>query len=235
MLNQTEFRTVSGTTRKIILVDEKNSTAVSCKVANTGVDADANGKKIVKAGTPLNGDLTDRGTAFTKATTTSGTKGTWTVEITTAFAADEKISINGVEYTKGATQSKADKVFAGSSATEQATSLVAVVEDPKFTLTNSSGVITFTQKVADSAGAAPVVTESAATGVIGDVTDGTAAVDGTNNANCLLLHEVDVTNGTQNAQAVIFGTIDLNKLDEDVQALITASAKAGMKMIQFIK
>ena len=220
MLNQTEFRTVSGTTRKIILVDEKNSTAVSCKVANTGVDADANGKKIVKAGTPLNGDLTDRGTAFTKATTTSGTKGTWTVEITTAFAADEKISI---------------KVFAGSSATEQATSLVAVVEDPKFTLTNSSGVITFTQKVADSAGAAPVVTESAATGVIGDVTDGTAAVDGTNNANCLLLHEVDVTNGTQNAQAVIFGTIDLNKLDEDVQALITASAKAGMKMIQFIK
>ena len=72
MLNQTEFKTVSGSTRKIILVDEKNSTAVSCKVANTGISADANGRKIAKAGTPLAGDLTARGTAFTKATTTGG-------------------------------------------------------------------------------------------------------------------------------------------------------------------
>ena len=72
MLNQTEFKTVPGSTRKIILVDEKNSTAVSCKVANTGISADANGRKIAKAGTPLAGDLTARGTAFTKATTTGG-------------------------------------------------------------------------------------------------------------------------------------------------------------------
>jgi len=67
MLNQTEVRKVSATTRKIILVDEKNSTAVSCKVANTGISADSNGKKIAKAGTPLAGDLTARSTAFTVA------------------------------------------------------------------------------------------------------------------------------------------------------------------------
>lgn len=72
MLNQTEFKITSGTTRKIILVDEKNSTAVSCKVANTGISADDDGKKIAKAGTPLTGDLTARGTAFAKASTTSG-------------------------------------------------------------------------------------------------------------------------------------------------------------------
>lgn len=72
MLNQTEFRKVSGSTRKIILVDEKNSTAVSCKVANTGISAGTDGKKIAKAGTPLSGDLTARGTAFVKATTTEG-------------------------------------------------------------------------------------------------------------------------------------------------------------------
>lgn len=72
MLNQTGFTITSGTTRKIILVDEKNSTAVSCKVANTGITADEDGKKIVKAGTPLSGDLTARGTAFVKATTTEG-------------------------------------------------------------------------------------------------------------------------------------------------------------------
>lgn len=235
MLNQTGFVTTSGITRKILLVDEKNSTAISCMVANTGVDADANGKKIVKAGTPLNGNFEDRGTAFTKATTTSGTKGTWTCEITTAFAADEKITINGVEYTKGTTQSADDKVFSGSSATEQATSLVAIVSDPKFTLTNSSGVITFTQKVADEGGSAPTVTKTATTGAIGNVTAGTSPVDGTNNATCILLHEVDVTNGTQNAQAVIFGTFDLNKFDDDVQALVTKQVKNNLKMIQFIK
>ena len=67
MLNQTTFTTKSGGTRKIILVDEKNSTAVSCKVANTGISADSDGKKIAKAGTPLAGDLTARGTAFTVA------------------------------------------------------------------------------------------------------------------------------------------------------------------------
>ena len=135
MLNQTGFTTVSGTTRKIILVDEKNSTAISCKVANTGVSADSAGKKIVKAGTPLNGDFTARNTAFT-------------VAVQTAAAGDNPAS---------------------------------------------------------------------------------------NNANCILLHDVDVTDGTKNAQAVIFGTIDLNKLDSSVQSMITAEAKAGMKMIQFIK
>ena len=72
MLNQSTISTVEGATRKTILVDELNSTAFSCKVANTGISADANGKKIAKAGMPLTGDLTARGTAFAKASTTSG-------------------------------------------------------------------------------------------------------------------------------------------------------------------
>lgn len=72
MLNQSSVVTVEGTTRKTILVDELNSTAFSCKVANTGVSADSDGKKIVKAGTPISGDLTARGTAFVKASTTEG-------------------------------------------------------------------------------------------------------------------------------------------------------------------
>lgn len=72
MLNQSGVKTVSGTTRKIILVDEKNSTALSCMVANTGVSA-VDGKKIVKAGTPLAGSLEARNIAFTVAKdTTSG-------------------------------------------------------------------------------------------------------------------------------------------------------------------
>lgn len=66
MLNQTGVETRTyGAPEKNILVDEKNSTAVSIKVANTGVSANSDGQKIVKAGTVVYGDLTARGTAFT--------------------------------------------------------------------------------------------------------------------------------------------------------------------------
>lgn len=67
MLNQTGFKTVSATTRKTILVDEQNSTAFSVVVGNAGVDADSEGKKIIKAGTPVAGSLLARNTPFTVA------------------------------------------------------------------------------------------------------------------------------------------------------------------------
>lgn len=65
MLNQTGVYTASATTRKTILVDEMNSTAFSIVVASTGVDADDDGKKIIKAGTPVTGSLEARNTPFT--------------------------------------------------------------------------------------------------------------------------------------------------------------------------
>lgn len=64
MLNNPKVTITHGTNRKTILVDEFNSTALSCVVANTGVEA-VNGKKIIKAGTPVTGDLTERNTPFT--------------------------------------------------------------------------------------------------------------------------------------------------------------------------
>lgn len=76
MLNQTGVTKTSGTTRKTILVDEMNSTALSCVVASTGLTADSNGKKIIKAGTPLAGSLEARNTAFTVAKDTAGSDGT---------------------------------------------------------------------------------------------------------------------------------------------------------------
>lgn len=236
MLNKTGITTTSAVAPNQILMFTEPQVGVSIMVDNTGIDAGDDGKKIIKAGTPVSGDLTNRESAFTKATTTSGTKGTWTCEITTAFANDEKIVINGVTYTKGATQSATDKVFSGSSATEQATSLVAIVSDSRFTLTNSSGVITFTQKVADSAGSAPTVTKTATTGAIGDVTDGTAAVDGTSNAVGVLLHDVDVTAGTANATLLLFGFVDLNKLDTATATSITGAVKTALKgSVTFMK
>lgn len=64
MLNNPSVVKESYGTRTTILVDEMNSTAVSCMVANTGVDAGEDGKKIVPAGSFLKGDLQKRDTAF---------------------------------------------------------------------------------------------------------------------------------------------------------------------------
>lgn len=102
MLNQTKVSITSGTTRKTILVDEKNSTAVSCMIANTGVEADANGKKIVKAGTPLAGSLKARGTAFTVATDATNLAGIamHDVDVTSGTANGAVLIFGTVDWSK---------------------------------------------------------------------------------------------------------------------------------------
>lgn len=102
MLNQTKVSITSGTTRKTILVDEKNSTAVSCMIANTGVSADSNGKKIVKAGTPLAGSLKARGTAFTVATDTTNLAGIamHDVDVTSGTANGAVLIFGTVDWSK---------------------------------------------------------------------------------------------------------------------------------------
>lgn len=55
-----------------ILFNTDPQVSVGIQVTNTGISADSDGKKILKAGTPLAGSLEARGTAFVKATTTSG-------------------------------------------------------------------------------------------------------------------------------------------------------------------
>ena len=236
MLNKTGITKTTAVGPNQILMFTDPQVSASIMVNNTNVDAGSDGKKIIKAGTPIYGDLTNRGSAFTKATTSSGTKGTWTVEITTAFDTDETIVINGVTYTCGATASAENKVFAGVDAAAQALSLKTIVSDAKFTLTNASAVITFTQKLADSTGAAPTVTTTASTGAIGDVTAGTSPVDGTNNAVGVLLHDVDVTAGNANATLLIFGFVDLDKLDTATATSITGAVKAALKgAVTFLK
>lgn len=55
-----------------ILFNTDPQVSVGIQVSNTGITAGDDGRKIAKAGTPLTGDLTARGTAFTKETTTEG-------------------------------------------------------------------------------------------------------------------------------------------------------------------
>lgn len=73
MLNQTGISKESAVTRKTILIAPELAFTLSCKIANTGVGADSDGKKIVKAGTPLSGNLEARETAFTVASGSEAT------------------------------------------------------------------------------------------------------------------------------------------------------------------
>ena len=63
---------VAGTATKQILFATQPSMSVGVVVGNAGVSADSEGKKILKAGTPLKGSLEARGTAWTLSADSSG-------------------------------------------------------------------------------------------------------------------------------------------------------------------
>lgn len=68
MLNQSGITKVNGTAPVQILFNVQNQMSVGVKIAKNFAGAvTENGRKIVKAGTPLTGDLTARDTAFTAA------------------------------------------------------------------------------------------------------------------------------------------------------------------------
>lgn len=68
MLNQTGINKVTGAAPVQILFNVQNQMSVGIKLAKNFAGAVAeNGRKIVKAGTPLTGDLTNRAAAFTAA------------------------------------------------------------------------------------------------------------------------------------------------------------------------
>lgn len=56
--------------KHILIANDSYLVSLPVVVGNSTVSADSNGRKILKAGTPLDGDITQRNTAFTK---TAGT------------------------------------------------------------------------------------------------------------------------------------------------------------------
>ena len=69
MYNRTHITKVSAAAPVQILFNVQNQMSVGVKIAKNFAGAvTENGRKIVKAGTPLTGDLTDRSTPFTAAT-----------------------------------------------------------------------------------------------------------------------------------------------------------------------
>ena len=71
MLNKTGITKVVGAAPVQILFNVQNQFSVGIKVDDANYVTE-NGRKIVKAGTPLSGNLEARETAFVKATTSSG-------------------------------------------------------------------------------------------------------------------------------------------------------------------
>lgn len=72
MLNQSGIKKTTGAAPVQILFNVQNQMSVGIKLAKNFTGAvTENGRKIVKAGTPLNGDLTARGTAFVAAADTT--------------------------------------------------------------------------------------------------------------------------------------------------------------------
>ena len=100
MLNQTGVIKESYGIRKTILFDELNSTAISCIVANTGVTAGSDGKKIIKAGTPLKGDLTNRETPFTVASDTASGVILHDVDVTEGNANSQIVIFGTIDISK---------------------------------------------------------------------------------------------------------------------------------------
>lgn len=72
MFNKTGITKVTGAAPNQILFNVQNQMSVGIQLAkNFSGAVTENGRKIVKAGTPLSGDLTDRTTAFVAAADTS--------------------------------------------------------------------------------------------------------------------------------------------------------------------
>lgn len=66
MLNHTGITKVTAVAPNQILFNVEHQLSVGILCGNTGVTANTEGKKILKAGTPMAGSLTTRGTAYTK-------------------------------------------------------------------------------------------------------------------------------------------------------------------------
>lgn len=63
-----------GVEKHILISNNSYMVTLPAQVTNTGISADSDGKKIIKAGTPLYGNIEKRDTAFVVATQTEATQ-----------------------------------------------------------------------------------------------------------------------------------------------------------------
>ncbi len=220
MLNRSGITTETATSPTQILANVELQESIGCIVPQA-LGATVGSKKIVKAGTPIVLDFTNR--QANAAATVGPTLGVFTLQITTAFATDEVLTIDGTAYTCAATEDTTSNKFAGATAAAQVTSLLKMVTTDDYDVAAVSGAtdkIGFTQKTVDTSDTTgPTVTKTATTGAIGSVTKVTDPDAGTT-GNAVVLHDVDVTSGAANATALLFGFVNFDRLDTSVQSQV---------------
>lgn len=222
MLNRPGIETMTLGAPAQILANVELQASVGCLVPQD-LGASQDGKLIANAGLPIKIDPANlQSPAIADGTETAAV---WAFSITTAFAADESITVDGTTYTCKATENVGSKQFAGTTAAEQATSLLKMLASSDYVFSaGTSAQILAAQKEASSTETAPVVSKTSSTGAISEVTKVTAYAKAAGNA--MLLHDVDVTNGAANGTALIFGFVNFNRLAEAVQEKVSCGLNA---------
>ena len=224
MLNHSGIENLTLGAPAQILANVEMQASIGCVVAQSlGIDQ-ADGKKIAYAGTPISINPADR----TAAAIAAGTKtpAAWAFAITTAFAADEVLTVDSVNYTCKATENVGSKQFAGTTAAEQATSLLKMLASDTYAFSAGAETaqIIATQKTASSTETAVVVSKTASTGAFSAVEKVASYAEAAGNA--LLLHDVDVTSGAANGTALIFGIVNWNLINSAIQASVNTGINA---------
>lgn len=182
-----------------ILANVELQESVGCIVPQSLVaSADANGKKIAKAGTPIFVNLMSRQTP---------------VSAPGNIAASATAAVSGTGITAAAVvASTFSTAVSGASGTY-------VFE---YNGTSSKWYLGETEATLNTYGITPTGTPAN-----GDKITVTFTAAATVSANAVLLHDVDVTAGNANGTALIFGFVNVNRLDASVVTAIGAATSFG--------
>ena len=179
------FNKITGNPVVQILFCTDPQVSVGIIVDDSGVEAGDDGRKVVKAGTPMYGSLLDRDTAFKISTTSVPAAATATVAGTgitaaTVTAATFSTAVSGASGTYEFEYSESDTSWQ--------------LDGTDVTL-NTYGIVA-TGSAADGDKITVEFTAAYNTAPVG-----------------VLLHDVDVTAGDDNGTLLIFGFVNVNRLD----------------------
>lgn len=188
---------------KQILFCTDPQVSVGIIVDDSGVDAGDDGRKIVKAGTPMYGSLLDRATPFTVTDPSTH--------------ADAEIDIEATTVSSIVTS--ADTLSAKLNNVSGKYTFEFFSSEGTWWLLNSEGVMD--EEVIDLSSWGIGCSDTPTNGdkIVIDLTAAIIAkVVG------VLLHDVDVTAGDDNGTLLIFGFVNINRLDEATATAIQAAA-----------
>lgn len=182
-----------------ILANVELQESVGCIVPQSLVaSADANGKKIAKAGTPVFVNLMSRQTPASAPGN---------------VAASATAAVSGTGITAAA-------VVAATFSTAVSDASGTYVFE--YNGTSSKWYLGETEATLNTYGITPTGTPAN-----GDKITVTFTAAATVSANAVLLHDVDVTAGAANGTALIFGFVNVNRLDASVVTAIGAATSFG--------